>query len=126
MMNDKLTKRLLVSLIVLVSAAAPASAQNLVVDGSFEGLAGGTGWVNMGGVGTTIGAWTSNIDNLWLFEGAGQRPTDGTAIAHIGDGFGGGSIYQVVTGFAPGGTYEVSIAAIEYLSSVGLDIITPA
>ncbi len=118
-------KKYFVSLIVLVFAAAPAGAQNLVVDGSFEGLAGGAGWVNMGGVGTTFGAWTSNIDDLWLFEGSGQRPTDGTATAHIGDGFGGGSIYQVVTGFSPGGTYEVSIAAIEYTSSVGLEEAAP-
>ena len=51
-------KILIVSLIFLVLAAAPASA-NLVVDGSFEfGDTGADTWVLLGGNGTTFGAWT--------------------------------------------------------------------
>jgi len=117
MMNDKLTKRLLVSLIVLVFTAAPASAQNLVVDGSFEGISGGVGWQNVAASGETFGAWTSHIDNFWVHIGSTEGQIDGTTIAHIGDNLGEGSISQVVTGFQIGGTYEVSIAAIEYITS---------
>ena len=72
-------KKLLVSLIVLMSAAAPASAQNMVVDGGFEGLAAGSGWTAIAG--ETFGAWTGHPDpsygSIWLYNGVDQDPAEG-------------------------------------------------
>jgi len=111
-------KKLLVSLIVLVFAAVPLSAQNLVVDGSFEGIVGvDSSWTDIAGDGETFGAWTghpSGVTHIWLYDDNGASASDGTASAHLGDGYTAASISQLVSGFTIGETYEVSLAAIAY------------
>jgi len=114
-------KKLLVSLIVLVFAAAPASAQNLVVDGGFEGLVNPPNWSSVAEDGETFGAWTGHTippNAIWLLKGNSWLPPEGVISCHIGDRWGACSISQVVSGFEIGGTYEVSIAAVAYTGSV--------
>ena len=110
-------KKLLVSLIVLAFATVGASA-NMVVDGSFEGfVAPDSGWTAIAADGETFGAWTghpSGATHIWLYDDVSGAPADGTASAHLGDGYTTASISQLVSGFTIGETYEVSLAAIAY------------
>ena len=105
-------KKLLVSLIVLMFAAAPVSAQNLVVDGSFEGLCGG-GWCAFP-QDSTVGAWTALECQSWFYEGEDANPADGTGQIHIGHGYSAGYVSQLVSGFIVGATYELSFAVCAY------------
>jgi len=111
-------KKLLVSLIVLVFAAVPLSAQNLVVDGSFEGLMPGGGWLQGPTDGESLGAWTAHtpaagVRYFWLLNEEHLAP-DGTTSAHLGDGWDWSGISQLVSGFVPGQLYELSLAGVAY------------
>ena len=115
-------KQLLVSLIVLVFVTAPASA-NMVVDGGFE-----TGLVGSGHTvvtdGQTIGGWTveaSEPSGIWLIYDtvppafwADMFIPEGTQCLHIGESLRLNTISQTVSGFVPGGSYELSLASMEY------------
>ena len=109
-------RKLIVCLIVLVFAAVPADA--MVLDGSFEGfVAPDSGWTDIAGDGETFGAWTAHATgatHIWLYDDAGVSVPEGTASAHMGDGYTVASISQLVSGFTIGSTYEVSLAAIAY------------
>ena len=108
-------RKLIVCLIVLVFAAVPADA--MVLDGSFEGfVAVGSGWTGIAYDGDTFGAWTANVPvgrRVWLYDDV-EVPPDGTASAHLGDGYDLANITQLVSGFTIGQTYEVSLAVIAY------------
>jgi len=117
-------RKLLVSLIVLVFAAAPASAQNLVVDGSFENFGASGVWTSIADDGEAFGAWTAHTtppNAIWLLlhnPDSDEFMPDGVVSCHVGDRRDAASITQVVSGLQPGGTYEVSVAVVAYTGDV--------
>jgi len=115
-------KIILVGLLVLVCAAAPAGA-NLVIDGGFEtGLTGKSHVVVTDG--QTIGAWTveaSQPTGVWLvYDTSGPAfwadmfVPEGTQMLHIGETLRLNTIRQTVSGFVVGQMYELSLASMEY------------
>ena len=122
-------KKLIVSLIVLVFAAAPAiSAINLVADGGFETPHfTGEAAMKYTATGNTHGAWTmtcqysTGIDIRYDTVGeafwADIVFAEGTQMASIGESTRNNAVSQMVSGFVIGETYELSLASISYGSS---------
>ena len=112
-------KKLLMSSMVLVCAAVPASA-NLIVDGGFELdlLTGPDEWLDYF-AGDTMGAWDVTAKDVMLFgvgngDGAWSGPAlEGNEIANLGSGYGEGRIEQAFA-TTPGELYDVSFWAKEY------------
>ena len=123
-------KKLLVSLIVLMFAAAPVSAQNLVVDGGFEfGMTGDAYLVVNDG--ETMGAWdvtASPYGVLLCYDTINTPPRmfdmvmpEGTQFCHIGESAQDNTITQTISGFTVGAKYELSLAAMNYGDSYTLE-----
>ena len=104
-------KKLIISLIVLMFAAAPAGA-NMVVDGSFEfGHKGKDDWVPYEHE-EAIGAWTPYVEfGRFMYLGVDHVDgivedmiiPDGAEFLHMCDRYDTTTIKQVVSGFCVGG-----------------------
>ena len=115
-------RKLIVLLIVLAFAAAPASA-NMVTDGGFE--FGGTGedlfTVYPSG---TLGAWTCTADTLGfalMTDSVDQivyqhHMPEGNQAMVVAEGPYFGYIQQSISGFTIGQTYELTLAAMTWSS----------
>ena len=131
-------KKLLFSLIVLVFAVVPASAQNLVVDGDFETPHIEGAAYQAFSLGADIGAWNYSASNdtygvLLCYDTNSSQPvwrnmymSDGTQMFHIGESARDNTITQVVSGFTVGAKYELSLAGMNwndgYLFELGLQV----
>jgi len=116
-------KKLLVSLIVLIFAAASVSA-NMVVNGGFETphfTGNAYEWFDDG---ENIGGWdVSSPDGQGVLVGYDTVNTppsmwkymaEGTQLLHIGEGTGLNTVSQTISGFTVGAKYELSLASCEY------------
>ncbi len=120
-------KKLLVSLIVLLFAAAPVSA-NMVVDGGFETPHfTGEAAMKYQYTGDTHGAWTmtcqytTGIDIRYDTVGeafwADIVFAEGTQLASIGESTRNNAVSQTISGFVIGIQYEIELALISYGAS---------
>lgn len=120
-------KKLLVSLIVLVFAAAPVSA-NMVVDGGFETPHfTGEAAMKYQYTGDTHGAWTmtcqytTGVDIRYDTVGevfwADIVFAEGTQLASIGESTRNNAVSQEISGFVIGIQYEIELALISYGAS---------
>ena len=122
-------KKLLVSLIVLMFAAVPVSA-NMVVDGGFElGIEGNSYDVVLDG--EFIGAWEViateptgvllcyNTEDIPPYMFWTQYMAEGTQFLHIGESGKMNTIKQTISGFTIGAKYAVSLAAISFSGEPG-------
>ena len=117
-------KKLLVGLVVLLFAAAPAGAQNLIANGGFET----PHWDGSGGFtyqdGETMGPWTftcSTSSGVIIYYDTVDEPfmydiafAEGTQICSMGEVTRLNTATQTISGLSVGGSYEIELALISY------------
>ena len=118
-------KKLIVCLIVLAFAAAPASA-NMVVDGGFEFGDTGEGGYDIYPNGTVKGAWTfkgnAASGTVLTYDSVdqtvyGMHFPEGNEACVVSENGYAGYIYQSISGFTIGQTYVISLAGMTFFTS---------